>query len=139
MDTQILDKKDAGLNYWRNVCFGRAMAAGWYQQYAMLIDSLKGTGLVAFADKLWQGQRLALIHSEVSEALEGVRKDKQDEHLPHLKSVDVELADVLIRIFDYAGQYDIDLDAAVRAKLAYNAERADHKPENRAKEGGKAF
>lgn len=85
------------------------------------------------------GELLALIHSEISEALEGVRKNKDDEHLPQFKSVEVELGDAVIRICDMAGARGYRLGAAIAAKLAYNAERADHKPENRAKEDGKKF
>jgi NTP pyrophosphatase (non-canonical NTP hydrolase) len=79
-----------------------------------------------------------LIHSEVSEALEGVRKDTADTHLPHRKAVEVELADAMIRIFDLAGQMDLDLAGAILEKLAYNQQRADHKPEARNAIGGKS-
>jgi NTP pyrophosphatase (non-canonical NTP hydrolase) len=85
------------------------------------------------------GELIALMHSELSETLEGVRKNKQDDHLPHRKSEEVELADTLIRIFDYAGGRGLDLGGALEEKLAYNKARADHKPENRAKDGGKTF
>jgi NTP pyrophosphatase (non-canonical NTP hydrolase) len=86
-----------------------------------------------------KGELLALVHSEVSEALEGLRKDKQDDHLPEFKSVEVELADAMIRILDMAGAFNYRLGEALEAKLAYNKTRADHKLENRAKEGGKKF
>jgi NTP pyrophosphatase (non-canonical NTP hydrolase) len=82
---------------------------------------------------------LALIHSEVSEALEGVRKDLMDDKLPHRKAVETELADALIRIFDLAGFLELDVAAAVIEKGRFNRIREDHKIENRAKEGGKKF
>lgn len=69
---------------------------------------------------------VALMHSELSEALEADRKSLPDVHLPHRSGVEVELADLLIRVFDYAGAAGLDLDGAVREKLAYNATRADH-------------
>lgn len=81
---------------------------------------------------------LCLVHSEVSEACEGVRKNCPDDKLPHRMMFEVELADTLIRIFDIAGAHGLDLGGAVREKLAFNAQREDHKMENRQKDGGKA-
>lgn len=52
---------------------------------------------------------------------------------------EVELADALIRICDYAGRFGYDLGGAVSEKLEYNKNRADHKIENRLKDKGKKF
>ena len=83
--------------------------------------------------------KLCLIHSEVSEAMEGQRKDLMDEKLPHRKALEVELADAIIRIFDLAGYMEMDIIGAVKEKLLFNQGRADHKKENREAEGGKKF
>lgn len=83
--------------------------------------------------------KLCLIHSEVSEAMEGDRKSLKDDHLPHRDMREVELADAVIRIFDLAGAYGMDIGGAIAEKLQYNAKRADHKLEIRAAEGGKAY
>lgn len=85
------------------------------------------------------GEMIALAHGELSEALEGHRKDAQDDHLPEFKSVDVELADVMIRVFDIAGGLKIDLGKALVAKLQYNATRADHTDAARTAPGGKKY
>lgn len=80
---------------------------------------------------------MMLIVTEVAEAKEGHRKSKMDDHLPHRQSVEVELADALIRIADLAGALGLDLGGATVEKLAYNANRPDHKIENRKAENGK--
>jgi NTP pyrophosphatase (non-canonical NTP hydrolase) len=86
-----------------------------------------------------RGELLMLIVSEIAEAMEGMRKDLMDDKLPHRKMEEVELADALIRIFDYAGACAYDIEGAYQEKRAYNAQRADHKPEARAESGGKKF
>lgn len=83
--------------------------------------------------------KVALIHSEASEMLEGLRKGIPDDHLPDRSMEEVEAADLLIRIFDYAGARGLDLTGALLEKAAYNAQRADHKPEARAASHGKKF
>jgi len=85
------------------------------------------------------GELIALCHSELSESLEGDRKDLMDDKLPHRKMREVELADAVIRIFDLAAGKGMDLGGAFVEKMAYNAIRADHKPENRVLAGGKAY
>lgn len=86
-----------------------------------------------------KGELLMLIVSEVSEAMEGARKGLMDDHLPHRSMEEVELADVLIRLMDYAGGFGFDLDGAVAEKRAYNATRADHQSAARLAAGGKKW
>lgn len=86
-----------------------------------------------------KGTLLMLIVSEVAEAMEGERKDLMDDHLPYRKMAEVELADAMIRIADYAGKHGYDLEGAIAEKLMYNRQRADHKPEARNAPGGKQF
>jgi NTP pyrophosphatase (non-canonical NTP hydrolase) len=71
--------------------------------------------------------------------MEGDRKDLMDDKLPHRKMREVELADAVIRIFDLAGAYGMDLGEAIAEKMAYNQSRADHKIENRVQSGGKSY
>lgn len=86
-----------------------------------------------------KGELLALIHSEISECLEGERKDLMDDKLPHRKMAEVELADAIIRILDYAGGFGYDLQGAFNEKMAFNARREDHTHEARKIAGGKQF
>ncbi len=83
-------------------------------------------------------EMLALVHSEISEALEGHRKGLADDKLPQYPMIAVELADAVIRILDLAGAMQIPLGEIVAAKARFNATRADHRPENRRLPGGKA-
>lgn len=85
------------------------------------------------------GTRFMLMVSEISEAMEGRRKNLKDEHIPHRSSEEVELADAVIRILDYAGYKGLDIGGAIEEKLAYNRIRPDHSREERSKEGGKKF
>jgi len=153
----------------------------------------------------WYLTKVQLTITEIAEATEGVRKDLMDDHLPHRKMEEVELADALIRLLDlgyhcglkyestnwgmlnfddlsdlsktppalhfmvsreivhfgcaffvskpqnhlYSMCIDAlfivssilghDIKAAAEEKFIYNQNRADHKRENRAKEGGKKF
>lgn len=83
--------------------------------------------------------KLCLIHSEISEAMEGDRKNLMDDHLPHRQKREVELADAVIRIFDLAGAYNMDLGGAITEKMTYNRSRADHSEGERATANGKKY
>lgn len=121
-----------GLVHARDLCHGLASRSGWW-------TDLESGDAIDPDDPLVFGQKIALIHSEVSEAMEGHRKGLMDDHLPHRKMVEAELADVLIRVLDTAGAMKLDLAGGVIEKLFYNTKRADHKLENRRAENGKRY
>ncbi len=75
----------------------------------------------------------------VSEALEGSRKNLPDDKLPHRKMFEVELADCVIRVLDICGGFGLDLEGAYREKMAFNAVRMDHSLEHRMSEHGKKY
>jgi hypothetical protein len=85
------------------------------------------------------GELLCLVHSEISEAMEGARKNLMDDKIPTRPMLEVELADAVIRIFDIAAGFGLDLGGAYVEKNAFNAVRADHTLEARKAEGGKKF
>lgn len=86
---------------------------------------------IAISKGWWDKEReipelIALIHSELSEALEEYRVSENldiryEKNKP--EGFVVELADVLIRIFDLSGKYKIDLKKALETKLKYNETR----------------
>lgn len=110
-----------------NTCYENAKSAGWHKEVSQdVIGYLKST-------------QLMLMVSELAECMEGVRKDKMDDHIQHRTQEEVELADLVIRACDYAGRWKLDLGGAIVEKLNYNKSRSDHKVENRIKQGGKKF
>lgn len=77
---------------------------------------------------------IALIHTEVSEAFEEYRNGHKyheiyypigeyDVQSKKPEGIPIELADVVIRILDFVGREKIDLDEAIRVKMAYNKTR----------------
>lgn len=82
-------------------------------------------------DKGWwdgdrnEGEIIALIHSELSEALEALRHgNPADDHIPEFSGLEAEYADVIIRIMDHAAAMGLRVGDAVMAKVGYNAGRA---------------
>jgi hypothetical protein len=86
-----------------------------------------------------KAELISLMHSELSEMLEGVRKNLMDDKLPERRMEEVELVDLLILAFDYAGGFGLNLDGAYREKMAYNASRTDHTHAALLAAGGKKF
>lgn len=78
------------------------------------------------------GTLICLMHSELSEGLEALRKDLKSDHIPEFSGIEEELADVIIRIMDFAAARRLRVAEAIVAKIHFNATRPY-------KHGGKKF
>ena len=122
-----MDRNIIGINGCAKDCHVAAVRGGWWHDD----NGIRKDRNV--------GELLCLIHSEISEAMEGARKDLMDSHLTHKSMMEVELADAIIRIFDLAESRGFKLGETIYEKLEYNKSIADHKITNRLKKGGKKF
>lgn len=84
------------------ICHRTSKEHGWWDDYG---ETKEATIVM---------EKLALIHCEVSETAEEVRKGM------NMTGIAEELADVLIRVFDLCGHLEINLGAAVLDKMAVN-------------------
>ena len=70
------------------------------------------------------GEVLMLMVTELAEAMEAYRSgNSESEKIPGFSQMEEELADVVIRLLDFAGGEDLDIEGALIAKMLYNEKR----------------
>lgn len=78
-----------------------------------------------------------MAHGHVTMAFEASRKGRMSPRFPTHTLMGVHLTGLLAQLSVFNALLELDIDEAIIEKMAYNAKRADHKLENRAKRGGK--
>jgi|SRR5210317_765435 NTP pyrophosphatase (non-canonical NTP hydrolase) len=100
------------VNEYVQISYDNAVEKGWHEQERSI------------------GDLIALMHSELSEALEEYRNGRTPTEVYYNpdkprkpEGIPIELADCVIRIFDFCGKYGIDLEEALNEKIIYNKSR----------------
>lgn len=114
-------------NAFQNAAHSMSRLKGWWDEEDALVSFMGTTELgkkiLASVMPHLDGAKIAMVQTEISEAVEGIRNDAMSDKIPGFKAVEEELADALIRIGDLAGRRGWRVGDAVVAKYEYNRGR----------------
>lgn len=107
------------LNMLATTAYANSKAKGFWDLENKVIEAFPQMETVIM------GNKLTLIHSEVSEVCEALRKPfpETSKKIPPYMEEEDELADIIIRVMDYCGRRNIDIGGAVALKMQYNSNR----------------
>ncbi|MFZ4594194.1 MAG: MazG nucleotide pyrophosphohydrolase domain-containing protein [Verrucomicrobiaceae bacterium] len=115
LKTELDQVRTTGLRDLQDECYRVACEKGWHEE-----DEIPPTPVRMMT---W----MALLHSEVSEAVEDIRRNKiqtvcREDGKP--EGMASELADVIIRALDTAGAMGFDMETEIRTKVDFNKTRS---------------
>lgn len=102
----------------------KAFIESFRRMQARVTANAKAKGFWYEGEVRNKAEMLCLMHSELSEALEAIRDgNPPDKHCPEFGNLEIELADTVIRIMDFAEGWGLDVAGAILAKMAFNTTR----------------
>ncbi len=112
------------LNIYSEEIFHNNRAKGFWDMCMVDQDNGDGTSYHEFRPDLRNtGELLMLMVSELAEGMEAHRKGLMDDHLPQYSGLHTELADCMIRIFDFCGAHGVPIGTIIKEKVEYNKKR----------------
>jgi NTP pyrophosphatase (non-canonical NTP hydrolase) len=108
------------LKDWAEHVYGVAREAGWHDENMPERErvAVYVLNIIGEASELWEAYRRGELHKPCDKA-----QSMRAIHQRPLTCLEEELADIVIRVFDSAEALGIDIEAAIRAKSAYNETR----------------
>lgn len=125
----------ANAKWWTNLETGEMLKRNVGEMLMLTVSELAEAG----EDSPQYFFLLMKLTQIISRAMEGHRKTKMDDKLPHRTMFECELVDAIIRILDIGGGMQLDLGGAFAEKMAFNAVRKDHTIEARKAADGKKY
>lgn len=115
----------SGLRHLMFVAHRISREHGFWEEYEETLEHLKkiDPGLAAKYVVDTQLSKMALVGSEIGEAVEGIRKPFESQKIPGFTNEEEEIADAIIRLAEYCEKFSLRLDGAILAKMAYNETR----------------